>query len=337
MQSLFHLAAERTQLFVSPENQSHAILPNNSATPIYSEDFFTFIHSLAESKQIDIPNATALNFTLRRLDAVARASQKVQPVPLRTFQPDPETLLLDLHDNFDAVELTRKSWKVTSNLDVSFARPSANLPLPLPEPGQHGLTTYLRQMFRITEEPAQQIAHWLTLALLPGATPPILVITGEARNQAAAKIRKIIDPVPQPLFPFPHNAAQMGQLALTNRVLAFALYGNLTQCKRRALNELRSGMTVKLKEVNKRHASVFAHVARPIIVAAETKIEISRHQITIEINHAGQGDHPQILGALLTLLAATLHRVHQLALEAAPQVFPQTSPVTTTQSDVPGP
>ena len=337
MQALVNHVAERSQLFLSDDGQSHAILPNGAATPIYSEDFFTFLHTLAASKQIEIPNTASLNFTLRGLDALAHASQQVQPVPLRTFQPDPETLLLDLHDNFDAVEITRKSWKVTSNLDVSFARPSLNLPLPIPEPPQHGLTTYLKQMFRIAEEPAQKIANWLTQALLPGATPPILVITGEARDQAAAKIRKIIDPIPQPLFPFPHTATQMGQLALTNRVLAFALYGNITQSKQRALNALRTGMAVKLKEVNKRHSSIFANVARPIIVTADTEIEIGKHQITIEINHAGQGDHPQILGALLTLLAIGLYRAHQPAHETPLTQMPPSFPFATIQSDVPGP
>ena len=337
MQSLFNLVAERTQLFLSLDNQSHAILPNNSATPLYSEDFFTFIHNLAESQQIDIPNAAALNFTLRRLDAVAHASQRVQSAPLRTHQLDPETLLLDLHDNFDAVELTRKSWKVTSNLDVSFARPSLNLPLPIPEPTEHSLTTHLKEMFHIAEESAHQLAHWLTLALLPGATPPILVLTGQARNEAAAKIRKIIDPVPQPLFPFPHTAAQMGQLALTNRVLAFALYGNLTPNKRRSLNELRKGMTVKLKDANKRHSPIFTNVARPIIVAAETNVEISKHQITIEINHAAQGDHPQILGALLNLASLMLHRANQQAIETICKISLPASPIATIQSDPPGP
>ena len=59
--------------------------------------------------QVEIANSHSRNFVLRKLDAQAHSSGRVQPVPLRTFQPDPQILLLDLHDNFDAVELTRKS------------------------------------------------------------------------------------------------------------------------------------------------------------------------------------------------------------------------------------
>ena len=102
-------------------------------------------------------------------------------------------------------------------------------------------------MFQIESEPARQLADWLAVALLAGGRPPILVITCEARDEAAAKLRKIIDPTPQPLFPLPHTASQFGQLALTNRILAFALYGNLTECKQRALNTLCQGMTGEAK------------------------------------------------------------------------------------------
>ena len=337
MQALLNLVTARTQLFLSLDNQSHATLPSAAATPIYSEDFFVFLNTLADSQQIDIPNANALGFLLRKLDAQAHASGRIQAVPLRTFQPDPQTLLLDLHENFDAVELTRKSWKLTSNLDTQFLRPSGNLPLPAPEPAQHDLATYLSQMFQIENGPAQQIADWLAVALLPDAQPPVLVITGEARDEAAGKIRKIIDPVPQPLFPLPHNASQLGQLALTNRVLAFALYGNLTKSKQRALTTLSTGMTVKLKEVNQRHAARFTKVSRPIIIASEENIAVCRHQITVEINHAGQGDHPQILGALLTLTAQMLHRAHQQAIETIWQTSKPASPIATVQSDPPVP
>ena len=125
MKDLLNHVAGRTQLFLSPDNQSHATLPSGAATPIYSEDFFTFLNALADDRQIDIPNAVKLGFALRKLDARAHASQRVQHVPLRTFQPDPQTLLIDLHDNFDAVELTRKSWKITSNLDTQFVPFSA--------------------------------------------------------------------------------------------------------------------------------------------------------------------------------------------------------------------
>lgn len=337
MKDLLNHVAGRTQLFLSPDNQSHATLPSGAATPIYSEDFFTFLNALADDRQIDIPNAVKLGFALRKLDARAHASQRVQPVPLRTFQPDPQTLLIDLHDNFDAVELTRKSWKITSNLDTQFVRPSLNLPLPSPEPPLHDLPTYLTRIFQLQPGPALEIANWLATAMLPDSHPPILVITGEARYQAAEKLRKIIDPVPQPLFPLPHTAGQLGQLALTNRVLAFAAYGGISKSKQAALDRLRAGTMVPLKETNKRRGAIFTKVARPIIIATETSVEISRHQINIEINYAGQGDHPQILGALLNLVAQTLNRAHLPAIEIVSDTRSHQSPIPKIQSDVPGP
>ena len=96
-------------------------------------------------------------------------------------------------------------------------------------------------------------------------------------------------------------------------------------------------MTVKLKALNKRHAARFTKVARPIIIASEEKVDVCRHQITIEINHAGCGDHPQILGALLTLAAQLLHRAHQQAIETIWQTSKPATPIATIQSDPPVP
>ncbi len=306
MHPLIQLAADRIQLFLSPSGQPHAILPTCDATPIYSEQFFTYLVTLADTQQTDFPTSAKLAYDLRRLNSQAEASRRTQPVPLRTFKPDPETLLIDLQENLEAIELTRKGWKITANFDAPFLRPTLNYSLPIPEPPKHDLPTYLAQLFEINQEPAQQLAMWLAQALLPDGQPPILVITGKARDAAATKLRTIIDPVPQALFPLPSTTNQLGQLALTNRVLAFAAYGPLTQKKKVAFNTLSKGMPIRLKEVNKRGPQIFTTVSRPIIITSETPQEIGDHQITIEINKANPGDHPQILGALLDFASAAL-------------------------------
>ena len=328
MQALLSLAAERTQLFLSPEGQSHATLPSGAATPLYSEDFFTFLYQLSTQQQSPLPNNFQLARLLRELDAQAHDSNRIQPVPLRTSRTAPGTLLIDLQENFDAIELTQKGWSRTHNFDAPFLRPTLNFPLPMPEAPQHDLTTYLTQLFEIEQKTAAQLALWLSQALMPDSRPPILIITGEARDEAAAKLRRILDPVPQPLFPVPTTINQLGQLALTNRVLAFAAYGNLTENRKAAFCALSRGMIVRLKETNHRRPPIFTKVSRPIIITSENPQQISPHQITIEINKANQGDHPQILGALFNLAVET----------SKPAVQPETPAIPIPhQSDVPGP
>ena len=337
MTDLLQLAADRVQLFLSPAGQSHATLPSGAATPIFSEDFFTYLVALGDSQQIDTPFGTPLANLLRKLDAQAHGSNRIQPVPLRSFQQDPQTLLIDLQENLDAVELTRKGWSLTNNFDTPFLRPTQNIPLPAPEPPQHDLTTYLTGLFDIAVEPAQQLSNWLAQAFMPDARPPILVITGEARDEAASKLRMLLDPVPQPLFPFPATINQLGQLALTNRVLAFAAYNKLTETRKASLNRLRKGMPVRLKETNQRRPQIFTNIARPIIVAAESSEQISNHQLTVEINHANQGDHPKLLGALLNLVAEAFEKPKQSPIETNWKSILPESQETAPQADPPGP
>ncbi len=335
MQALLNLAAERTQLYLSPVGQPHATLPSGAATPIYSEDFYTFLIQLAESQQSEFPNNNKLATVLRQLDARAHSSNLTQPVPLRTSQSGPGTVLIDLQENFEAIELTRKGWSLTHNFDAPFLRPTQNIPLPAPEQPQHDLTTYLTQLFEIEPEPAQQLSHWLALALMPNEKPPILVITGEARDEAASKLRTLIDPVPQPLFPLPATTSQLGQLALTNKVLAFVTYGPLTEIRKAAFNRLRKGMPVRLKETNRRRSQIFDNVSRPIIIVAESEMEIGRHQISVEINKANQAGHAQMLGALLNVAAQAICPDPQVTIETDWEAITPTAIDKTTQSDAP--
>lgn len=337
MQALLNLAADRTQLYLSPDGQAHATLPSGAATPLYSEDFFTFLHQLSAHQQSPLPNNFQFAKLLRDLDAQAHASNRIQPVPLRTSRTAHDTLLIDLQENFEAIELTRKGWSLTHNFDAPFLRPFLNIPLPAPEPPKHDLTTYLTHLFEIEKEPAEQLALWLAQALMPDSQPPILVITGEARDEAAAKLRTILDPVPQPLFPVPTTINQLGQLALTNRILPFAAYGPLTEKRKSAFNALRKGMIVQLKETNKRRGKIFTKISRPIIITIEAPQQISPTQITIEINKANQGDHPRILGALLNLAAAGMHKSPQPTIQVEHQAIAPQSPTQAPQPDVPGP
>lgn len=337
MQDLLQLAAERTHLYLSPHGQPHAVLPSGAATPLYSEDYFTFLYQLSEQQQTPLPDNFKLAELLRVFDARAHSSKRTRPVPLRTSYSGPKTLLIDLQENFEAVELTRKRWQITANFDTNFLRPALNYALPTPEPPQYDLPEYLTQLFDINATQAAHLADWLACALLPDGKPPILVITGEAADEAASKLRNLIDPVPQALMPLPANTNQLGQLALTHRVLAFAVYGQLTEKRKAALNAVLKGMPLQVKESNHRRGKLFGSVSRPVIIASETGQQISRNQITLEINKANLGDHAQILGALLDLASAALNTPLQTQIEIIWETKQLESPAPTTQSDPPVP
>ena len=325
MESLLQLAASRIQLCMSSQGQPHAVLPCGASTPIYSEDFYTFLTELADGSQTPMPgHVTAL---LRRLDAQSHSTGRWLPVSLRSAQLDSGRCVIDLQTNlFDAINVTREGWAITQHLEAHFLRPTLNIPLPVPETPKHNLKAYLKQLFQIEAEPAAQLNVWLTEALRPNGRPPILVISGEARDEAASKLRMLIDPVPQPLMPLPHNTNQLGQLALTNRVLAFPLYSKPSATRKAAFNALLKGMPVRLKETNKRRPAVWTKVARPIILTSEKQIDVNPYQITIEINHASVAPHAEVFAALLDALVQVLNEpaseIHEIQNNATLPALP---------------
>ena len=120
----------------------------------------------------------------------------------------------------------------------------------------------------------------------PQSTTSNLVITGKRRDDAARKIRNLLGPVVHPLLEIPYTNRELGQLALTNNVLAFSSFKYIAPGKIEELNNLQTGMLVKLKEVAKRRSPVRSTIARPIIISASEPIEISPNQIHFEVNEA---------------------------------------------------
>ncbi len=164
----------------------------------------------------------------------------------------------------------------------------------------------------------------------PQSTATILVITGTKRDEAARKLRNLLDPVVHPLLEIPYTNSELGQLALTNKVLAFSVFKYIAPSKIEALNKLQSGMLVKLKEVNKRRGQVWNTVSRPIIISAGESIQISANQINLEINEAACGEiSPQLFGALLNMIVTVLNQIHSKPMLAR-QVYQPTPPPSPT-------
>ena len=143
----------------------------------------------------------------------------------------------------------------------------------------------------------------------PKCSRPILVITGDARIEAARLLRNIIDPVVHPLFPLPVTEGQLGQLAQWNSVLAFDAGPYITEGRKSALRRLRRGVPVRIREVSRRQSPIYETTQRPILIAADAAVEIEKNQINIEINQCHQAPLDQLLGALLNQLVRALKQI----------------------------
>lgn len=320
--------AHRTKLFLTQDHQTCATLPNGTAVPLYSEDFFAWLLQASDHKQIPSPSSAQFSYVQRQLDAEVYTTRNFQKAHLRVAQTGQAAFEIDL-DNFTqpTINLNYHNWTLTAAAPESnFIRPTQNHLFPIPEPSPIDLPTTLARDFALTPETATRLAEWLALAMLPDQQPPILVITGKKRDQAARKLRNLLDPVVHPLLEIPYTNRDLGQLALTNNVLAFSIFKYIAPSKIEAMNKLQSGMLVKLKEVNRRRGAIWSNVARPILISAGEPIQISPNQLNIEINEANSEEiSSHFFGALLSMMVAVLHQIYSKPIfdsKALPALLP---------------
>ena len=308
-----HLLAACTSasFFQTPSRQSYVSLPNGSATPIYSEQFRSWVLKQAADQALPVPSPFRLAHVLRHHDNILQSSAAPGTTVHNRIAIQPDgCIYLDLQTaENEAIEVTRKNWTRIHHHPATFRRHELNLPLPVPTFSKATTTQLLAKSMGLTEVDANPLANWLTMALLPNVAAPILVITGEARIEAARLLRNIIDPVVHPLFPLPVTEGQLGQLAQWNNVLAFDAGPYITEGRKSALRRIRRGVPVRLREVSRRQSPIYETTQRPILIAADAAVEIEKNQINIEINQCHEVPLDQLLGALLNQLVRALKQI----------------------------
>ncbi len=296
------LACEKANFFLTPNGQSYVQF-NGTVAPLYSEQFRDWLLTRIEARGLAWPTASMLGRLLRHQDNVLHNYEcKVSPVHIH-IAAQSNTLLVDLQSidprttGNQVIQITKDHWRISSDQPTLFRRPELNLPLPVPALSKGTITQYLMHAFATTLPIAETLSNWLALSMIPTATQPILVITGNARIEAARLLRNIIDPVIHPLLPMPVTENQLGQMAQWNSVLAFDASPLISEKRKAALTRIRRGVPVRVRETNK-NRTLYETIHRPILIAADAHIEIESNQLNIEINHC----YPAPLNELLTAL-----------------------------------
>ncbi len=314
--------AQQAKLWITPARQTYAQLPGLNqkmvAVPLWSEDFFTWC--IAKFNFQNFPAPITYNTVLRTLDETAQSQPReaVESTNLRTAATK-EGYEIDLGEA--TVHITGKQWTVKAqptpddNPGSRFFRPAANHPLPHPTESQKELHDYLRAAFGlpapdqkgICPDPAKALGQWLELALRPDTNCPPLILTGELRDEAAEAIRQLIDPAHCAMLPFPVNRNEAGSMALYNRVLAFQVFGTITDFKRNIITELSRGLfQARLRQTDHKGPVLYQQLGRPVIIPAEHAPEICRNQITIEIRKCDPLPQQEVLAALFDQMVRSL-------------------------------
>ncbi len=304
------LACDKATFFLTPNRQSYVSF-NGTAAPLYSEQFRGWLLTRIEAVGLDWPTASMLGRLLRHQDNILH-SYESQVIPVHTrIAAQGNALLLDLQsldpetsDN-QVIEITKDQWRITSSHPTLFHRPDPNLPIPTPAITKATICQYLMRTFSTSQPIAETLSNWLALSMIPTATQPILVITGNARIEAARLLRNIIDPVIHPLLPMPTTENQLGQMAQSNSVLAFDASPFVSEKRKAALTRIRRGVPVRVREINK-NRTLYETIHRPILIAADAPIAIEPNQINIEINDCHQAPLNELLTALLNHVVQVL-------------------------------
>ena len=328
---MLQIAAGAT-LSLSQHNQPHALLPTGNSVPLASEPFYSWLSQALSEKGFN-PSASQLGHLTRQLDAQAHNHPRYEQIHFRAVKTAPKSYKFDLNNSgCQVIELTPSGWKVDIDFETRIFRPDASLPYLYPERVKPKFHQCLEKLFHLKTETAKHLTAWIIQALLPGETPAALVITGKARHQAAEKIRTMIDPNVCPIQAMPGTIRQLGRLAISNSIMAFSIGHQLTPNRLAALNELRTGLMVELRQVSKHRDPISAFVQRPVILSTEKVQKIHEGQLEIEINDAEAMDRAHLLASLFNAAVVALEDLEErpvivveLELEA-PEIPPPLDP-----------
>ena len=301
MRTRLHDLAQRLPLFLSQDNQTYVACP--TAFPVYSEDFFIWMFCQADKRLGYNASPSEIGRVARTLDAQARGAKTMEPVHTRIAKTGTKSYQLDLGtDDHQVVNITGKYWQQSQHFDVRFERIEDYKAFATPVCTANTLAACMEAQFSIAPDTAEKLALWVAQAMLPDQHPPILVITGKAREAAVEKLRNLIDPVNEPIIETPVNYTVLPRMALENKVLAFSVNDQFSQKIIKAINELHQGKRLQLKHCNRNRIKLRSTVHRTVIIATEEAQQISPGQFNLEINEAIDFEFGKIVGALLNLL-----------------------------------
>ena len=293
--------AQRNPLYLSQDNQTYIDCP--TAIPVYSEDFFTWLLCLAEKRLGTIPSPTDIARVARTLDSQARAAKTKEAVHIRIAKRGTKSYQIDLGtDDHQVVNITGQHWQLSQHFDTHFERIEDHKPITPPEPTANTLEACMETLFHLPTQIAGKLAIWLVEAMLPDRKPPMLVITGKAREQAVITLRNLIDPVFEPIIETPVNASELRRMSLENKVLAFSVNDQFSEKIIKGLNQFHEGKRVLLKHCQGSRIKLRSTISRPVIIATEEPQQISPTQFNLEINEAEDIFLGKVVAALLSLL-----------------------------------
>lgn len=341
-QILIDLAAD-SEFFSSPDQVFYVTFPvgqHNETWPVKSKTFRLWLtHRFYEAKSKP-PSSQALQSTLVFLEAKARFEGPTHPVFTRVAEHKGRIYLDLADDEWHAVEVTGRGWKITSDPPCKFRRSAGVLPLPFPEEG--GCIEELRELLNCSsQENWILLLAWLLASLRPRGPYFVLILYGEqgsSKSFLERLLRSLIDPSIPPVRTAPKDERDLMIGARHHWILALDNLSHVPEWLSDALCRLSTGgglatrrlYTDDEEEIFDATRPSVLNSIEPVVTRADLvdrglivdlpQIPDERRRPEKEILAEFDRMRPRILGALLDAVSTGLRNLGTVNLNSLPRM-----------------
>jgi hypothetical protein len=329
---LFH---SDDDVYVAIEQSAH-----RETWPLRSPAFRSWLARQYYLKNGRAPGSQAVEDALRTLSAKAQFEGTERGVHIRVAEHDGR-IYVDLGDeDWRAVEIDERSWRVVDRPPVHFVRRPGMRPLPTPKKG--GSLDALWDLLNVDDPVARSlILGWLVQCLRPRGAYPTLVLQGEqgtAKSTCARILRTLVDPSRMPIRSPPRNEEDLAIAARNTWVLALDNLSGVPMWLSDALCRLGTGGGIGTRQRYTDVNEVLINVQRPIVLNGIDDIAtrqdlLDRALVVIlepitEDRRRSEEDlwvefeqtAPGILGCLLDAVSKAIQRLPEVQLTRLPRM-----------------
>ncbi|MCC7203933.1 MAG: hypothetical protein IT441_02550 [Phycisphaeraceae bacterium] len=341
-EELVAMALERYSFARTPAGEAFAVLkdgPNLAVMLRGSSDSLRAALSREYRRACGrVPSSSALADAVVALSGEALEGEP-EDVRLRVAEHE-GGIVLDLGDATGrAVVVKPEGWAVVERSPVLFRRTA--LTSALPEPIRGGRLANLRELLNVSDEGWPLLKGWLVSAFMPAIPHPLLMLGGQqgtGKSTAARLLMGLSDPSPAPLRSEPRDAESWAVacsgswgLAIDN-VSGISGWWSDALCKavtgdglvRRKLfsdselSVLSFRRVVVLTSIDA--GSLRGDLGDRVLLVDLQPIPDTQRRTEADLDARYAAARPEILGALLDLLAATLRELPNVQLENSPRM-----------------
>jgi hypothetical protein len=335
--------AEVGDLFHSPDREAFATVSiegHRETHAVKSTDFKLWLQRRFYEQFGKPPGAQALQDALGVIKAKALFDGEEHEVHVRVAE-NKNAIYVDLaNDEWEAVEITAKGWRVVSDPPVRFRRHKGMLKLPHPVKG--GKVDTLRRFVNLEDDKDWMLLiAWLVHAFRPTGPYSVLILQGEqgsAKSTLARMLKAITDPSTAPLRTTPRSEHDLVIAANNSWVVALDNLSGLAPWLSDALCRLSSGGGFSTRELYTDSEEILFDAMRPSLLNGITDVAtradlLDRSIIVVlptipeekrrdeeELWREFEEVLPEILGGLFDALSTALRELPNVELASRPRM-----------------